>query len=171
MLLTGPPGAGKSATLIALSDALIDDDIAHAAVDADEVAWAYPFPNLEQRCEHLKTWAGPHVSAGHELLLVAEVIESPAHLHDVLAALGADDHLLVCLDAPTSTMRRRVIAREPAGWSGLPRMLEEIPALRYTLAQLPGVHLVLDNERSNPSDLARRIRAASPDRLSPRESY
>ena len=94
MLLTGPPRAGKTATLIALSDALIDDDIAHAAVDADEVAWAYPFPNLEQRCEHLKTWAGPHVSAGHELLLVAEVIESPAHLHDVLAALGADDHLV-----------------------------------------------------------------------------
>lgn len=34
-LLTGPPGAGKTATLIALSDALIDEDIAHAAVDAD----------------------------------------------------------------------------------------------------------------------------------------
>ena len=35
----------------------------------------------------------------HETLLVAEVIESAAHLDDVLAALGSDDHLLVRLDA------------------------------------------------------------------------
>jgi hypothetical protein len=49
VLVTGPPGAGKTATLIALSDALVDDGIAHAVVDVDDVAWAYPFPSLEQR--------------------------------------------------------------------------------------------------------------------------
>ena len=41
VLLTGPPNAGKTATLTALSDALVDDGTALAAVDVDEVAWGY----------------------------------------------------------------------------------------------------------------------------------
>jgi hypothetical protein len=151
LLLTGPPGAGKTVTLIALSDALIDDGIAHAAVDVDEVAWAYPFPSLEQRCKHLRAWAAPHLEAGHELLLVSEVLESAAHTSAVLSALGADDRLLVWLDAPTSTMRRRVSAREPEGWSGLPRMLDEIPKLRAALAELADIDLVLDSEQVEAS--------------------
>jgi chloramphenicol 3-O-phosphotransferase len=165
VLLTGPPGAGKTVTLLALSDALIDDDIAHAAVDVDEVAWAYPFPSLELRCEHLRAWSAVHLDAGHELLLVSEVLESPTHMREVLAALSSHDHLLVSLDSPTATMRRRVIAREPEGWSGLPRMLDEIPKLRAAIAELPDVHLVLDSEGMEPPELARRIRAARPDKL------
>jgi chloramphenicol 3-O-phosphotransferase len=158
-------GAGKTVTLIAPSDALIDDGIAHAAVDVDEVAWAYPFPSLEQRCEHLRAWAAPHLEAGHELLLVSEVLESAAHTSAVLSALGADDRLLVWLDAPTSTMRRRVSAREPEGRSGLPRMPDEIPKLRAALAELADIDLVLDSEQVEPPELARRIRTVRPDKL------
>jgi hypothetical protein len=165
VLVTGPPGAGKTATLIALSDALVDDGIAHAVVDVDDVAWAYPFPSLEQRWEHLRNWAGAHRQAGHALLLVGEVLESATHIEDVFTALGAEDHLLVCLDAPPATMRRRVIDREPPGWSGLPRMLDEIPTLRAAIAELPDVHLVLDSDRVEPRELARQIRAARPDKL------
>ena len=39
ILLTGPPGAGKTVALTALSDALVKDKVAHAAVDVDEIAW------------------------------------------------------------------------------------------------------------------------------------
>jgi len=38
--LTGPPGAGKTVALTALSDALVGDQVEHAAVDVDEVAWS-----------------------------------------------------------------------------------------------------------------------------------
>ena len=41
VIVTGPPGAGKTVTLTALSGALAGDEVAHAAVDVDEVAWAY----------------------------------------------------------------------------------------------------------------------------------
>ena len=51
VLLTGPPGAGKTVALTALSDAMVADRVEHAAVDVDEIAWAYPFPSLEQRCD------------------------------------------------------------------------------------------------------------------------
>lgn len=159
VLLTGPPGAGKTATLTALSDALVDDEIAHAAVDVDEVAWAYPFPSLGQRCEHLSAWCAAHVRAGRDLLVVSEVCESGSHLRDVLAAIGARDHLLVRLEAAPATLRRRIVAREPPGWSGLDFLLEEAERLARTLPALGGVHLVLDTERLEPLEIAERIRA------------
>jgi len=130
VVVTGPPGSGKTVTLEALSDALVKDRVAHAAVDADEVAWSYPFPDLAQRCEYLRVSCAAHRRAGYETLLVAEVIESAAHLDDVLAALGSDDHLLVRLDAPLDTLRLRIIAREPPGWASLDYLLEETPKLQ-----------------------------------------
>jgi aminoglycoside 6'-N-acetyltransferase len=165
VVLTGPPGAGKTVALTALTDALIEDELAHAAADVDEVAWGYPFPSLAQRCEHLRAWAGPHRRLGRDVLLVAEVIESPGHLDDVLAALGADDHLLVRLVAAPATLRARIVAREPEGWFGLEYLLGEIERLDAALAALDGVHLVLDSEQHAPAEIASRIRAARPDRL------
>ena len=134
VVVTGPPGAGKTVTLMALSDALVADGVAHAAVDVDEIAWAYPYPSLEQRCEHLRAWCDPHRRAGRDLLLIAEVIESRDHLAGVLAAVGAEDHLLVRLDAAPETLRQRVITREPPGWTGLDDLLGEIAGLRDGLA-------------------------------------
>jgi len=42
VVITGPPGAGKSSLLTALVDALSDDDIAHAAVDVESLVWTHP---------------------------------------------------------------------------------------------------------------------------------
>jgi Ni2+-binding GTPase involved in maturation of urease and hydrogenase len=66
VVVTGPPGSGKTVTLTALRDVLIKDRVAHAAVDVDEVAWAYPYPDVAQRCEHLRVWAAAQRRAGHE---------------------------------------------------------------------------------------------------------
>jgi hypothetical protein len=96
---------------------------------------------------------------------VAEAIESPGHLRDLLAALGADDHLLVRLAAAPATLRERIVAREPPGWLGLAHLLDEAPRLHASLAALDGVHLVLDSERASPGKIAEQVRAASPDTL------
>src|SRR4051794_38646411 len=165
VIVTGPPGSGKTVTLTALSDALVKDRVAHAAVDVDEVAWAYPFPDLAQRCEHLRVWCDAHRRAGCETLLVAEVIESAAHLDDVLAALGAHDHLLVRLDAALETLRQRIIAREPPGWLGLDYLLDETPRLRVALVRLDGVHTVVDSDDLNLTQIVDQIRSARPDML------
>jgi hypothetical protein len=100
------------------------------------------------------------------MLLVAEVIESPGGMCDVLGALGAHDHLLVRLEAQLPTLRQRIIAREPPGWSSLAHLLEETESLQVTLPQLDGVHLVLDTERFSPSEITDRVRSAPPDKLS-----
>jgi hypothetical protein len=167
VIVTGAPGAGKTASLLALADALIDAEVAHAAGDVDELAWAYPYPDLAGRCDHLRAWAGSHREAGLDLLVVGEVIESEPDLGDVLAAVGADDHLLVRLVAPAATMRERIVAREPAGWSGLERLLAEVEPLSGALEALDGVHLTLDTLELGPGEVAERIRAARPDVLLP----
>jgi hypothetical protein len=165
VLLTGPPGAGKTVALTALSDALVADQVEHAAVDVDEVAWAYPFPSLEERCEHLRACCDSHRRAGRDALLVAEVIESAGHLRDVLGAMGADDLLFVRLEARLATLRERIVAREPPGWHGLEYLLAEAEPLHVAMPLLDGVQVVLDTEKLGLAEITRRIRAARPDRL------
>lgn len=165
VLVTGPPGSGKTVTLTALLDALAEDGIPHAGVDVDEITQAYPFPNLAQRCEHLRAWRDSHARAGATLLIVAEVIESREHHADVLAALGVDDELLVRLLADPATMRQRIVAREPAGWFGLGHLLDEMRRLQAAMTSLEGVHLVLDSERLTVPEVIESIRAARPDVL------
>ena len=165
VVLTGPPGAGKTVALTALSDALVADGVEHAAVDVDEIAWGYPFPTLEQRCEYLRACCESHRRMGHRTLLVAEVIESAGHLRDVLRAIGADDLLLVRLDARLATLRERIIAREPPGWPGLEYLLGETEPLHTALPRLDGVHLVLDTEQLEPAEITERVRAARPGML------
>ncbi len=168
VLVTGPPGSGKTVTLTALLDALAEDGVPHAGVDVDEISWAYPFPGLAQRCEHLRVWRDAHARAGASLLVVAEVIESRAHLGDVLAALGADDHLLVRLQADPATLRERIGAREPDGWFGLNRLLDETERLQAAMPSLEGVHVVLDSEHLTVAEITESIRAARPDVLATR---
>lgn len=111
---------------------------------------------------------GPTAGAGHETLLVAEVIESADHLREVLDAAGADDLLLVRLEARLATLRRRIIARESPGWAGLDHLLGETEPLYASLPKLDGVHLALDTEQLGPTEIAERVRAARTDKLAPK---
>lgn len=165
VVVTGAPGAGKTACLIALADALINDRIAHAAIDVDEVAWAYPYPSNDERCALLEAAWEAHRRAGHELLLFAEVVESSKHLAQLLGAVGADDHLLVRLEAPRALLRQRILAREPTDWSGLEYLLDQTENWAVALEQLDGVHVSVDSARMSPNEIAARIRAERPDKL------
>jgi hypothetical protein len=164
-LVTGPPGSGKTVALTALLDALAADGIPHAGVDVDEVSWAFPFPDLHRRCEHLRSWRDSHARDGATLFVIAEVIESATHLADVLAALDADDYLLVRLHASEATLRARIIAREPDGWFGLGHLLDEMQHLLKTMPALGGVHVVLDSDQLTVGEITESIRAARADVL------
>jgi hypothetical protein len=158
VVITGAPGSGKTATLIGLSDALADTGVAHAVVDVDDVARAFPYPDDAGRLELLRDCCASHRRRGASLFLVAEVVETPAALRDLLDAVGADEHLLVRLVASPAVRRERIIAREPPGWSGLEHLL----ALSDAHLDGLGEGLVLDTERCGPQELGERIRAALP---------
>jgi hypothetical protein len=116
VIVTGPPGAGKTVCLTALADALADAKVAHAAIDADEVSWAFPYPDTPRRTELVAAAWNAHRGDGHELFLIAEVIESSEHLAELLAAIGAADHLLVRLEAaPRRCASASSRASRPAG--------------------------------------------------------
>jgi hypothetical protein len=97
--------------------------------------------------------------------LVAVTVESVEVLHGALAAVDADDHVVVRLQAEPATLRRRVIAREPAGWSGLDDLLDATTRMAPPVAGLDGVALTLSTEGQRADAVADRIRDAFPGAL------
>jgi hypothetical protein len=165
VLITGAPGVGKTTYLTALTDVLADDDIAHAVIDADDVAWAYPYPDLEARTGYIRHVWDAHRARDHQLLLLGEVVESAEHLANLLDAVGAGDHLLVRLTAPYMLIRQRILAREPVEWSGTEHLLEETRRWVERVDAMEEAHVTIDTVRTGPLEAAARIRAARPERL------
>ncbi|MEA2131843.1 MAG: hypothetical protein QOJ85_4734 [Solirubrobacteraceae bacterium] len=165
VLITGPPGAGKTSVLNALVDALSDDDVPHAAIEAEMLVWAHPALSDEQRFRHVATMCALYRDAGHRLLLVAETLETDEDHAALRAAVGADADLLVRLEAQPATLVARIVAREPESWTGLPELVERAQELAGSMVALSGVDLVLSTEGQRAEAVARRIRVAQPDEL------
>lgn len=161
LLITGPPGSGKSRTLEALSDRLHDQDIAHACLDADALSWAHPAVSSEAHTRHIAALSSLYRDEGYDLLLVAAAIASATERDVLIEALGADDCFTVRLDASDETLRDRIVAREPAGWSQLGRLLERAGEMSTVMASLDA-DLVLDTTRIGPAAAAERIGDACP---------
>lgn len=162
VLITGPPGAGKTSVLTALVDALTDDDVAHAAIELETLAWTHPALSDARWRRHVRTTCELYREAGHQLLLVAETLETDGDRSRLLEALGAGEWLLVRLEAHPATLVERIIAREPESWSGLADLVEHTQELAVTMPALTGVDLVLSTEGERPEAVARRLRAALP---------
>jgi adenylate kinase family enzyme len=167
VVLTGPPGAGKTAVLTALSDALSDDDISHAAVEVEALVWTHPALSDEQRWRQVHTACTLYREAGHRLLLVAETLETNDDLTALQGAVGADEYFVVRLQAQPATLVERIVHREPPGWSGLAALVEHTQELALSMPALDGVDLVLTTDGQHPEEMAARIRAAYPRRLHP----
>lgn len=167
VLITGPPGAGKTSVLTALADALSDDDMPHAAIEVELLEWAHPALTDEQAMCHVATMCGLYREAGRRLLLVAQTIETDADLVRLREAVGADEDFLVRLEARPTTLAARITAREPESWSGLSDLVEHAQELAVSMPALNGVDLVLSTEGQRAEAVAARVRAARPDELAP----
>jgi hypothetical protein len=165
VVLTGAPGAGKTAVLEALSDALVEDDVPHAMVETEALTATHPPLDDAQWFAHVRAACGLHRRQGQPLLLVATTVESAADLRGVLEAVGADEHVVVRLEAEPGTLARRIVEREPDGWSGLDELVAAAARLGPVIAELDGVALALSTEDAQPVDVARRIRDAFPSPL------
>jgi hypothetical protein len=167
LVLTGPPGAGKSAVLESLSDALVDDDVAHATVETEALTATHPPLDDGRWLAHIQATCALHRDQGQRLLLVATTVEGDAELRGVLDAVGADEHVVVRLEAEPATLAKRIAEREPAGWSGLDRLVAASARLGPVIAGLGAIDVALSTEDARPSDVAARIRDAFPAILRP----
>lgn len=149
IVITGPPGSGKTSVLTALVDALSDDDVPHAAVEVEALAWTHPALDDERRLRHVRT-----VCAGHALVLLADTVETEDELAALLEAIGADAAFVVRLAAPPDTLAARIVAREPASWSGT----EALVAHARAMAPVAGADLELSTDGARAEDVAARIR-------------
>jgi len=165
LVLTGAPGAGKSSVLEALSDALVDDDIAHAMVETEALTATHPPLDDARWFAHIRSACELHRSDGQRLLLVATTVESDTDLRGVLDAIGADEHVIVRLEAEPATLARRIVEREPDGWSGLDQLVAASARLGPVIASLHGIDVALSTEDARASDVAARIRDAFPGAL------
>ena len=133
VVITGPPGAGKTAVLTGLADALSDDDVAHAVLEVEMVVWTHPPPSDEQWARHVRRSCELYHEAGHRRLLVAQTPESDADTAQLLDALGAEQAFVVRLEAAPTTLAAHIIEREPASWSGLPGLVEHAQELAASM--------------------------------------
>jgi predicted kinase len=160
VVLTGPPGAGKTTVLTALMNLLEAEDVRYAAVEVEALALVHPWGDDDAAFAHLEHLAGSFRRRGYPTLLVSATVEDAEYLRRLRAALPADDVLLVRLEAPPALLRERLARREPPDWVGLPRLLEATGTLAAAIAELPGVDLVIDTEDANPGAAAAAIRDA-----------
>jgi len=161
ILLTGPPGAGKTTVFESLMGLLEADGCRFAAVELEALALVHPWPDDDAAFRHLEFVTGSFLERGYPLLIVSATIEDADYLRRLLDALPSDDVFLVRLEAPAELLRDRLIKREPADWVGLPRLLDAAGRLAQSSGDLPGVDLVLSTEDSNPTVLAAQLRDAA----------
>lgn len=163
LVITGPPGAGKSEVAAALHDARGDAGEDAALIEVDQLERSYPPLDRERSISHLRMLAASYRDVGTALLIVTATLVDDAYREAVLGATGAEHTLLVRLEADPETVRERILAREPPGWGGLPELLNASRALAASMpVELSGVDLVLSTEGEQPATVAERIAAALP---------
>ena len=152
LLVTGAPGVGKSETLTRVHDALGTEGVESAAIDTDELARSYPATERERQLAHLRALSESYRQAGLELLLVAATAESEPDLLALLEASGADQCLVIHLIASPRTLEERVQMREPAGWFGLPALIDS--ASQLADVRFAKTDLEISTEKHRPDEVA-----------------
>jgi hypothetical protein len=159
LLITGPPGAGKSSVLDRLSTLLELRGVAYGAVEADELARGWPFCRYEEWVRRLGLICADMRRAGRELLLVVATVETDDQLTRAVGAIGADEASVVCLTAAPGVVAARVAAREPDDWPGKPWLVAHAAEVAEEIPRLAGIDAVISSENRRPEQIAEEILA------------
>lgn len=125
IFLNGTVGAGKTTTMLAMSDLLqrATPPIVNATIDMDQITCLNPPPPDDPFCEatgvrNLHRLAGVYKAAGAGMLLVAGVIESYASAALYAAAVKTSFGVstIVRLDCGREEGERRLRARHAGDW-------------------------------------------------------
>ncbi|HWK29104.1 MAG TPA: hypothetical protein VNS09_21260 [Solirubrobacter sp.] len=158
LVLTGAPGAGKSAVLEALHGLLDNDGVPHAFLESELLAAGHPWLNEREAYAVLAVTLRELRVRGRDRFLIAATTETGEHLRWLLDAIAADETVVVCVTASPKTAARRVREREPAEWHGRDRLVAAARRLAVKIPALDGIDLRVSTEDRAARDVARELR-------------
>ena len=161
LIISGPVGVGKTTTAEELSAILEGEEVGHSFVDLDGLSKTYPRPKDDRFGEQLAlknlraVWAhAQEVGTSH--LIVARVIETPDGAKRIAQSVGANDYVIVQLNASDSNLLNRVRQREiGAGQDWHERRAIELARKMQSLSL---ADIEIDTDDKSIGSIAREIR-------------
>jgi hypothetical protein len=111
LLITGPPGVGKSQVSMEASDALEAAGVSHAAVDLDGLELVWPTADDDLVFRNLACLWANYEAAGAARLILTRVLESREELAKYRAAVPGAEIVVCRLRAEPATLVRRIDER------------------------------------------------------------
>lgn len=115
IVITGPVGAGKTTTSMALAELLEHRDISCAMVDMDQLRWFHPTPKGDPfgstvGHHHLEAMATTYRELNIPTFIIADVIETDTKRHE--KSLAGFDVIVVRLNVSMERLHDRLRKRE-----------------------------------------------------------
>lgn len=159
LILTGPPGAGKSSVLEALTTSLEIDGVEYSALESEQFAWGSPWLAAEHWLPQLAAVMALQRDAGRRLFLLAATAETTSDLRLVAGAVAADRTLVVLLVAAPDVVAARVEARESDHWPGKAPLIAHARRLALSMPRdLEGVDARIQTGGRAAADVAVEVR-------------
>ncbi len=160
LVITGPIGVGKTSVAGEVSEQLDKAKIAHGFIDIDSLRWCYPRPlhdpfRIELAMKNLTAVWRNFQAVGAERLVLADVVETHAHLEQYHKAVPGAEILVVRLHATLSTLSQHVQQREIG--SALARHLERAAELSAIMERNHVEDMLVDIEGKTVTAIAQEI--------------
>lgn len=160
VVVTGPVGAGKSATLDAISTLLARDAVRHAAIDMDYLRWVAPHPEgdrfgMQLGFRNLGAIWPNLLDAGVRCAILADVVESREQVAAYRAAMPGAGVTVVRLEVAPAEIERRLHGRETP--ETLAWYLHRAPELQGIMERAGVGDIVVDVGIRDPLAIAREI--------------
>lgn len=158
VVLTGPPGAGKSSVLDRLATLLEVDGVPFGALESEQLGWGSPWLDDEAVLAQLQAVCDLQRRAGRRRFLIAATTETSEALAELVRAVAADHVARVLLIAHPDVLAARLQAREPDAWPGKQPLIQHARALSRSMPELDGIDIRLATDTRTPQDVAVELR-------------
>jgi hypothetical protein len=158
VLLTGPPGAGKSSVLEKLATLLEIEGVEFGALESEQLGWGSPWLWGEPWLGQLRAVLELQRRAGRRRFLIAATTETTEELAAVCDAIAVDRLISVLLSVPPGVAAARIDAREPDAWPGKQGLIEHARQLAVAMRSLAGIDIRIDTDGREAGEVAVELR-------------